>query len=175
MARLLTVLVRSVARARCSGLGLGLAHDPASGRFTDRQKEVYNLVLGTQLAVIDAIRPGVTLQELDMVARSYMNSHSGDLCGVQSCVRYFIHGLGHWLGMRVHDVGDYSMPLEPGMVFTLEPGIYIPGENLGIRIEDDVLVTEAGCEVLSVGAPKTVEEIESLMNSISARLTRSNR
>jgi len=147
---------------------------PANGRFTDRQKEIYNLVLGAQLAVIDAIKPGVTIRDLDVVARRFMSSHSGDLCGQQNCVSYFIHGLGHWLGMRVHDVGDYSMPLEPGMVFTLEPGIYIPGEDLGIRIEDDVLVTENGCEVLSVGAPKTVEEVESLMNSISSRFTRSN-
>jgi Xaa-Pro aminopeptidase len=148
---------------------------PVNGRFTDRQKDIYNLVLGTQLAVINAIRPGVTMRDLSMVARGYMSTHSGDLCGQEDCTQFFIHGLGHWLGMRVHDVGDYSMPLEPGMVFTLEPGIYIPGENLGVRIEDDVLVTPTGCEVLSVGAPKTVEEIESLMNSISARLTRSDR
>jgi Xaa-Pro aminopeptidase len=147
---------------------------PVNGRFTERQKEIYNLVLGTQLAVIDAIRPGVTMRDLGIVAQEYMRLNSGDLCGAESCTRFFIHGLGHWLGMRVHDAGDYSMPLEPGMVFTLEPGIYIPGENLGVRIEDDVLVTENGCEVLSTGAPKTVEEIESLMNSISARFTRSN-
>jgi len=147
---------------------------PVNGRFTERQKDIYNLVLGTQLAVIDAIRPGVTMRDLGIVAQEYMRLNSGDLCGAESCTRFFIHGLGHWLGMRVHDVGDYTMPLEPGMVFTLEPGIYIPGENLGVRIEDDVLVTENGCEVLSTGAPKTVEEIESLMNSISARFTRSN-
>ena len=148
---------------------------PVNGRFTERQKAIYNLVLGTQLAVIDAVRPGVTMRDLDMVARDYMRLNSGELCGPEDCTQYFIHGLGHWLGMRVHDVGDYSMPLEPGMVFTLEPGIYIPGENLGVRIEDDVVVTEGGCEVLSAGAPKTVEEIESLMNSISAMPTRSNR
>jgi len=140
---------------------------PVSGRFTERQKDIYNLVLGTQLAVIDAIRPGVTMGELSLVARDYMRTNSGSSCGPQDCTQYFIHGLGHWIGMRVHDVGDYSMPLEPGMVFTLEPGIYIPGEELGVRIEDDVLVTETGCEVLSAGAPKTVEAIESLMNSIS--------
>ena len=148
---------------------------PVNGRFTDRQKAIYNLVLGTQLAVIDAIRPGVSMRDLSLVARQYMMSNSGDLCGPTDCTQYFIHGLGHWLGMRVHDVGDYTMPLKPGMVFTLEPGIYIPDENLGVRIEDDVLVTENGCEVLSVGAPKTVEEIESLMSSISARLTRSDK
>jgi len=147
---------------------------PVNGRFTERQKDIYNLVLGTQLAVIDAIRPGLTMNDLSVVALDYMRSNSGDLCGTVDCTQYFIHGLGHWLGMRVHDVGDYSMPLEPGMVFTLEPGIYIPGENLGVRIEDNVLVTESGCEVLSAGTPKTVEEIESLMNSISARFTRSN-
>jgi Xaa-Pro aminopeptidase len=146
---------------------------PVNGKFTERQKEIYNLVLGTQLAVIDAIRPGVSMRDLEIVARQYMSSHSGDLCGAENCVRFFVHGLGHWLGMRVHDVGDYSMPLEPGMVFTLEPGIYLPGENLGVRIEDDVLVTETGCEVLSTGAPKTIEEIESLMNPISLRLRRS--
>jgi Xaa-Pro aminopeptidase len=92
-----------------------------------------------------------------------MQANSGALCGEGGCARYFIHGLSHWLGMRVHDVGDYTIPLEPGMVLTVEPGIYIPEEELGVRIEDDVLVTTDGCEILSVGAPKRTEEIEQLM------------
>lgn len=136
---------------------------PVNGRFTPRQRALYDLVLGTQLAVIEAVRPGVTLGELQKLAREYMREHSGELCGDESCARYFIHGLSHWLGMRVHDVGNYGMVLEPGMVFTVEPGIYISQENLGIRIEDDVLVTKTGCEVLSAAAPKTVEAIEALM------------
>ncbi len=138
---------------------------PINGQFSARQEAIYNLVLGTQQAAMEAIRPGVTLREIGQVARSYMTEHGGDLCGAQNCSRYFMHGLSHWLGMRVHDVGDYSVPLEPGMVFTVEPGIYIAEEGLGVRIEDDVLVTEDGYEILSDGAPRTVEEIEDLMQS----------
>jgi Xaa-Pro aminopeptidase len=137
---------------------------PIGGRFTARQRAVYNLVLATQRAAIEAIRPGVTFGELNEVARRYMRDHSQHLCGVQSCDRYFVHGLSHWLGMRVHDVGGNRI-LEPGMVFTVEPGIYIPEENLGVRIEDDVLVTEDGYEILSGGAPRTTEDIERLMLS----------
>lgn len=140
---------------------------PINARFTPRQREIYNLVLGAQQAAIDAARPGVTLGELNRIARDYIDDHSGSLCGGQSCNRYFIHGLGHHIGMRVHDVGDTDMPLEPGMVFTIEPGIYIPEEQLGVRIEDDILVTDTGAEVLSDGAPRTVEAIESLMRSVS--------
>ncbi len=92
-----------------------------------------------------------------------MADHSGNLCGEGDCGRYFVHGLSHWLGMRVHDVGDYRMVLEPGMVLTIEPGIYLPEENLGVRIEDDVLVTQTGAEILSAGAPRTTTEIERLM------------
>jgi Xaa-Pro aminopeptidase len=136
---------------------------PVDGRFTDRQKAIYNLVYGAQQAAIDAVQPGVTVGELSEIARRYIDDHSGNLCGTRSCNRYFIHGLSHWLGMRVHDVGDYRMPLEPGMVLTIEPGIYIPEENLGVRIEDDVLVTESGSEVLSAAAPRTAEEVELLM------------
>ncbi len=135
---------------------------PVSGRFTERQKALYDLVLGTQLAVIESIEPGVTLRDLSSIARGYMEAHSGDLCGAQGCVQYFNHGLSHWLGMRVHDVGG-SRVLEPGMVFTVEPGVYLPDEGLGIRIEDDVLVTADGCEVLSAAAPKSTEDIERLM------------
>jgi Xaa-Pro aminopeptidase len=142
---------------------------PVSGRFNDRQRAIYGLVLATQVAVIEAVRPGVTWRELNQIARRYMTEHSGDLCGESSCTQYFVHGLGHWLGMRVHDVGDYSMPLEAGMVITVEPGIYIPGEQLGVRIEDDVLVTPDGSEILSVGAPRTPEDIERLMESPEQR------
>ena len=136
---------------------------PVDGRYSDRQREIYELVLGAQQAAIDATRPGVTIGELSGLARQYIEQNSGDLCGEQSCNRYFIHGLSHWLGMRVHDVGDYSTPLAEGMVFTIEPGIYIEDEQVGVRIEDDILVTATGSEVLSAAAPRTVEEIEALM------------
>jgi Xaa-Pro aminopeptidase len=136
---------------------------PVSGKFTPRQRAIYELVLATQQAVIDSVRPGVTIWELERIARRYMREHSGDLCGGAGCDKYFRHGLSHWLGMDVHDVGDYGTPLKPGMVLTIEPGIYLGEEGLGVRIEDDVLVTREGHEVLSAGAPRTVEEIESLM------------
>lgn len=136
---------------------------PVSGKFTPRQRDIYELVLATQEAVIAAVRPGVTVRELEGLARRYMRENSGELCGEATCDRYFVHGLSHWLGMDVHDVGDYSRPLEPGMVLTVEPGIYLADEALGVRIEDDVLVTESGHEVLSAAAPKSVAEVESLM------------
>lgn len=136
---------------------------PISGRFTPRQRALYDLVLGAQQAAIDAVRPGVTIRELTGIARQYMRDHSGDLCGEVTCDRYFVHGLSHWLGMDVHDVGDYSTPLAPGMVITIEPGIYIPAEAIGIRIEDDILVTREGGELLSGSAPRSAEEIERLM------------
>lgn len=136
---------------------------PVSGTFTPRQRAVYELVLGAQEAALKAVRPGVTTKELDAVARVYMDGHSGDLCGSQSCSRYFVHSLSHWLGMDVHDVGDYQSRLEPGMVLTIEPGIYIPDEELGIRIEDDVLVTSEGGELLTAEAPRTPDAIEAVM------------
>lgn len=136
---------------------------PVNGKFTPRQKAIYDLVLATQQAAFDSTHPGTTMGQLDDVAREYMRAHSGSLCGDQTCDTYFIHGLGHWLGMDVHDVGDYRTPLRPGMVLTLEPGIYLPRESLGVRIEDDVLVTPTGAEWLSAKAPKTTAEIERLM------------
>ena len=136
---------------------------PVSGRFTDRQRAIYNLVLGTQQAAIDSIRPGITVARLNEISREYMRANSGDLCGPDGCERYYIHGLAHWLGMDVHDVGDYNRPLEPGMVLTIEPGIYIPGEQLGVRIEDDVLVTPNGHRVMSEGMPRDAASIERAM------------
>lgn len=136
---------------------------PVSGKFTPRQRAIYDLVLGAQEAALAATRPGVTITELTRIARAYIRDHSGDLCGQTSCERYFVHGLSHWLGMDVHDVGDYDTPLAPGMVFTIEPGLYLPEEELGVRIEDDVLVTATGAELLSAGAPRQAAEIEELM------------
>ena len=137
---------------------------PVNGKFTPRQKAIYDLVLTTQQTAFDSTRPGATVAQLNRIAREYLRAHSGTLCGAQSCDGYFIHGLGHWLGMDVHDVGDYGTPLKPGMVLTLEPGIYLPAESLGVRIEDDVLVTATGAEWLSAKAPKTTVEIERLMS-----------
>jgi len=135
---------------------------PVSGKFTARQRAIYDLVLGAQQAALDAIRPGMTLRELDGVARKYITDHSGDLCGAGGCARFFIHGLSHWIGMDVHDPGGQA-PLAPGMAFTVEPGIYLPDEALGVRIEDDVLITADGYRLLSKGAPRAAAEIERLM------------
>ncbi|MGI9041657.1 MAG: aminopeptidase P N-terminal domain-containing protein [Gemmatimonadales bacterium] len=133
---------------------------PISGRFTPRQRQLYDLVLATQQTAIDSVRPGTTLGELNRVARNYMRRHSGKLCGRSTCDRFFVHGLSHWLGMDVHDVGSFATPLAPGMVLTVEPGIYLVDEEVGIRIEDVVLVTEAGREVLSNAAPRTADGVE---------------
>ena len=138
---------------------------PASGKFTPRQLDLYNLVLATQQAAFDSIQPGMTLSRLGQIARTYMKDHSGELCAPGTCDRYFIHGLSHWLGMDVHDVGSYMTPLAPNMVFTVEPGIYIPEEKLGIRIEDDVVVTTTGYQLLSGGAPRTAAEVEKAMKN----------
>jgi Xaa-Pro aminopeptidase len=137
---------------------------PVNGKFTPRQKAIYDLVLATQQTAFDSTRPGATIAQLNRIAREYMRAHAGTLCGERSCDAYFIHGLGHWLGMDVHDVGDYGTPLKPGIVLTLEPGIYLPAESLGVRIEDNVLVTATGAEWLSAKAPKTTAEIERLMS-----------
>ena len=137
---------------------------PINGKFTARQKAIYDLVLGAQKAAFDSVRPGITMSQLDGIARAYMREHSGTLCGQQTCDdrEFFNHGLGHPIGMDVHDVG-IGRPLEPGMVITLEPGIYLQSEKLGVRIEDDVLVTAKGGEWLSDGAPRTTDAIERVM------------
>jgi Xaa-Pro aminopeptidase len=141
---------------------------PASGRFTHRQREIYQLVLDAQRAAEKAFKPGqTTMAELrqivvDFFRRSQLRDQHGNTLD-----RYFIHGLGHWLGMDVHDVGDYSKPIPPGSVITIEPGIYIPEENLGVRIEDDYLVTESGLVKMSRNIPSDPDEIERLMREMS--------
>ena len=136
---------------------------PANGKFTPRQREIYEIVLGAQNAVLDAIKPGAVLAtDLNRIAREYINTHGKDLHG-QPLGKYFIHGLGHHLGLDVHDPGSTTRPLEPGMVITDEPGIYIPEEKIGVRIEDDVLVTKDGHELLTARLPRNVDEIEKIM------------
>jgi Xaa-Pro aminopeptidase len=147
---------------------------PVTGRFTPRQREIYDIVLGAQKAVIAAIKPGAMLsrtapENLNKVAVDYFNAHGKDRQG-QPLGKYFIHGISHHLGLNVHDVGIVSRPLEPGMVITVEPGLYIPEENLGIRIEDVVLVTETGARVLTAGLAREARDIEKAMRGRSSLL-----
>jgi Xaa-Pro aminopeptidase len=140
---------------------------PANGRFTPRQREIYEIVLGAQNAALAAIKPGMDYcqrgaKSVYKISYEYINSHGKDLHG-KSLGPYFIHGLGHHIGLDVHDPGEYCKPLEPGMVITVEPGIYIPEENLGVRIEDDILITETGSKFLSERLPRDPAEIERIM------------
>lgn len=142
---------------------------PVSGRFTPRQREIYSIVLDAQQAAVDAFRAGVSTigrkseNSLYTVAMNYINSHGKDLHG-QPLGQYFIHGLSHFVGLGVHDAGDGAKPLQPGAVFTIEPGIYIPEERIGVRIEDTYIVTAEGkLECISCAAPKTIEAIERAM------------
>ncbi len=159
---------------------------PVNGRFSRQQKAVYEVVLAAQLAAIDAVRPGnhwaqphdaaVEVLTEGLVALGILKGKPRTLIKEKAYSRYFMHKTGHWLGMDVHDVGDYKVGegwrlLEPGMVMTVEPGLYFPPQkglarkwwNTGVRIEDDVLVTKAGHEVLSRDAPKSITDIEALM------------
>lgn len=140
---------------------------PANGKFTKRQREIYDVVLGAQNAVFAALKPGANYCEsgdhsLHKLSFDYINSHGKDLHG-KRLGQYYIHGLGHDIGLDVHDPGEYCKPLTPGMVVTVEPGVYIPEENLGVRIEDDVLITDTGYELLSKRLPRDPDEIEKIM------------
>ena len=143
---------------------------PASGKFSTREREIYDIVLGAQKAAIAAFQSGVShlqrnqANSLQDVAVNYINSHGKDLHG-QPLGKYFFHGLGHYVGLNVHDPGDYSVPLGPGMVFTIEPGIYIPEEKIGVRIEDMFYVDKDGKLIrLTELLPQSPDEIENLMS-----------
>lgn len=172
---------------------LGYAGDitrtfPVSGRFTEPQRNLYEVVLNAQEAALAVLKPGTTMPQAYRACAQVLVAglvELGILVGeVDTLIKelafrpYFMHGLGHWLGLDVHDMGDYQVdgkprPLEPGMVLTIEPGIYIPSDadcpaayrGIGIRIEDDILITEQGYENLTAGVPKTVAAIEALMGT----------
>ena len=162
---------------------------PVSGRFSEPQKQLYQLVLDAQAAAIEQIKPGVpwinahdaSVEVLTkgLVTLGLLEGKVKALIKKEKFKQFYMHRIGHWLGMDVHDVGDYKVDqkwrlLEPGMVLTVEPGLYIAPEcktveekwrGIGIRIEDDLLVTEQGHEVLTGGVPKTIADIEALMRA----------
>ncbi|MGY0374187.1 aminopeptidase P family protein [Clostridium sp. JNZ J1-5] len=140
---------------------------PVSGKFTERQKQVYNVVLRANEEVTKAVKPGLPFSELNEIAKRVLAEGCKELGLIKEdkeLSRYYFHGVSHYLGFDTHDVGDREQVLKPGMLFTNEPGLYIPEEGIGIRIEDDILVTEDGYENLSKDIIKTVEEIEEFMS-----------
>ena len=159
---------------------------PVSGKFSDAQRTIYELVLRSQLAAIDAVRPGATIEGIHDVAVSVLVAGMRELglvTGTQEEAlekadykKFYMHRTSHWLGMDVHDVGRYHVagaprPFEPGFVLTVEPGLYISPQaevdpcfrGIGVRIEDDILVTATGYENLTAEIPKHVTEIESIL------------
>ena len=160
---------------------------PANGRFNDEQRALYEVVLEAQLAAIEATQPGnhwnqpheatVKVITEGLLRLGLLKGDLSELIETEAYKPFYMHRAGHWLGMDVHDVGDYKVGgewrvLEEGMVLTIEPGIYVAPDNdaveprwrgIGIRIEDDVVVSKSGCEVLTASVPKSVEDIEALM------------
>lgn len=159
---------------------------PVNGKFSEPQAALYNLVLKSQLAALTLIKPGNTLKQAadhvvqvltqGLVELGILKGDVDTLIEQQAYKEYYMHGLGHWLGLDVHDVGEYKQdekerPFEPGMVLTVEPGLYIAANShapeqyrgIGIRIEDDVVVTADGYTNLTASVPKTIAEIEALM------------
>jgi Xaa-Pro aminopeptidase len=138
---------------------------PVNGKFSDRQKKIYEIVLKANQEAIGMIAPGVEMNDVSDRVREIL---AEGLVGLElikdisELRRYYYHGLSHPIGLQVHDVGGLGV-LEPGMVITIEPGIYVREEGMGVRIEDDVLVTDEGHVVLTDGAPRTVAEVESMM------------
>lgn len=160
---------------------------PVNGKFSDAQAEIYQIVLDAQYAAIEQVKPdnhwnhpheaAVEVIVDGLMRLGILKGKRKDILEKETYKQFYMHRTGHWLGLDVHDVGEYKTGgewrvLEPGMVMTVEPGIYIaPGSKgvakkyhgIGIRIEDDVLVTKSGCEVLTNGVPKEIKEIEALM------------
>jgi len=149
--------------AECNAYAADLTRTiPVGGRFTARQRELYELVLGAQKAAIAAVKPGASMGSRGSIveaARQFMDTHGKPVQGKPPST-YFTHGIGHHVGLEVHDAAANDVPLAAGMVITIEPGLYIPEENTGIRIEDMVLVTETGAKVLSSALPRSASDVE---------------
>jgi len=164
---------------------------PVGGTFTEEQREVYGAVLKAQKACIAMARPGKTLRDIhdgavevlveELKKLKVLKGPSNSIIKKKEYLAFYPHSTGHWLGMDVHDVGKYyqakyesARRLQPGMVFTIEPGLYFgldsPGpskyKGIGVRIEDDILITSTGCRIMTSGVPKEIEEVESLCSQI---------
>lgn len=138
---------------------------PVNEKFSERQAQIYSLVLSVQKEIIAMIKPGVSLSHLNISTRDLLAQGMIDIGLIEDpddVTKYYMHSVSHFLGMDTHDLGGREAILEPGNVITVEPGIYIPAENLGVRIEDDVLVTLDGHCVLSQNIPKEISEIEEI-------------
>ena len=139
---------------------------PANGRFSPRQRELYELVLKANKAVAAAAKPGVTTRELNDIAKKVLGEGlvaMGMIAEVSEVGKYYMHGVSHSIGIDVHDISLVGDVLKPGWVISDEPGLYVDEEEIGIRIEDDLLITEDGCEVLSKDIIKDPDEIEAFM------------
>ncbi|MDX2181115.1 MAG: Xaa-Pro peptidase family protein [Bryobacteraceae bacterium] len=149
--------------AECSGYAGDITRTiPVNGKFTPRQRELYDAVLKAEKAVIAAARPGLTTAQLKKIAVDSLNDREEKLGD------YLIHGVSHHIGLDVHDLSIKDAPLTAGAVITVEPGVYLPKEAIGIRIEDMIVITENGARVLTAALPREAEEIEKIM---SARAT----
>jgi Xaa-Pro aminopeptidase len=165
---------------------------PVNGRFSAAQREVYEIVLAAQRAAIESVRPGkawndphdaaVKVLAQGLIDLKLVPGNLDEVLEKETYKRFYMHRTGHWLGLDVHDAGDYKRQgnwraLAPGMTLTVEPGLYIRAEddvpeplrNIGIRIEDDVVVADAGCEVLTAEAPKAIADVEALMRDARGR------
>lgn len=139
---------------------------PVSGKFSEAQKKYYNMVLKAMDEVIAIMKPGVPFTALNIKCREVLAElliADGLIEDAEGLSRYYYHGVSHHLGLDVHDLSDREGLLAPGMIFTVEPGLYIAEKHIGIRIEDDILITETGCVNLSSAIPKRVEDIEAYM------------
>ena len=142
---------------------------PVGGKFSKRQKEIYEAVLRVNEQVISMIKPGIGFIELNDMAKNLIADECISLGLIEhkeDVVKYYWHSIGHSLGLDTHDVGKRNFIFKEGMVFTVEPGIYVEEEGIGVRIEDDVLVTSKGCDILTKKMIKSVEEIEKFMEKI---------
>ena len=135
---------------------------PISGKFTEKQKFYYNLVLEMQEQIIKAIKIGMSWWELyykaDKIQAKILKK--AKIINKEECKTYTVHRIGHPLGLDVHDIYNQDQKLEEKNILTIEPGLYLPEENIGIRIEDDILITKKGVKNLSAKIPKTINEIE---------------
>ena len=141
---------------------------PADGKYTPRQKQIYNLVLSANRAVAEAARPGITLKDLNDIAKKVLGEglkELGLIAEAEEVGKYYMHSVSHSIGIDCHDACFTGDVLQPGWIISDEPGLYIDEEEIGIRIEDDLLITEDGCQVLSREIPKDPDEIERRMGA----------